>query len=108
MLIASELGFHAQARQHFEAFAATDFDLPKDVKRAATLTYFAEVCAALGDVEHAERLRELLDPYRDVVMLMSPHSACCGATRHFLGMLVGNHEGLDCGGGEFPPGVGAQ
>jgi tetratricopeptide (TPR) repeat protein len=87
MLIANELGFHAQARQHFEAFAATGFDLPGDVKRAATLTYFAEVCAVLGNAEHAARLSELLDPYQDIVMLMPPHSMCCGATSHFLGML---------------------
>ncbi len=87
MLIANELGFHAQARQHFEAFAATGFDLPEDVKRPATLTYFAEVCVVLGDVERAGRLSELLDPYRDIIMLMPPHSVCCGATSHFLGML---------------------
>ena len=88
MLIASDLGFHAQARQHFESFAAADFALPRDAKRQITLSYFAEVCAALGDARRAERLHELLYAYRDVTMMMPPHTLCTGATRHYLGMLA--------------------
>jgi tetratricopeptide (TPR) repeat protein len=88
MLIASDLGFHAQARQHFESFAATDFALPRDAKRQITLSYFAEVCVALDDVQRAERLHELLYAYRDVTMMMPPHTLCTGATRHYLGMLA--------------------
>lgn len=87
MLIASDLGFHAQARRHFENFAAADFALPGDAKRAVTLSYFTDVCVALGDAERAERLMELLHPFRDVVLLMSP-TVCCGATRHYLGTLA--------------------
>ena len=87
MLIASDLGFEAQARQHFETFAAADFALPHDTKRQITLTYFAEVCAALGDAVRARRLHELLHPYRDVTVLAPPNTLCCGATRHYLGLL---------------------
>lgn len=87
MLIASDLGFHVQARKHFEAFAAADFELPEDVKRGLTLAYFAEVCAALGDAERAERLIELLAPYRDIVLVIPPSTVCGGAARHYLGML---------------------
>jgi tetratricopeptide (TPR) repeat protein len=88
MLIASDLGFHAQARQHFERFAAADFALPQDAKRQLTLTYFAEVCAELGDARRAERLHELLHPYRDVTVLAPPNTVCCGATHHYLGLLA--------------------
>ncbi len=88
MLIASDLGFHAQARRHFEAFAAADFALPQDAKRQITLTYFAEVCAELGDAARAERLHELLQPYRDVAVMAPPSILCCGATRHYLGRLA--------------------
>jgi len=88
MLIASDLGFHVQARQHFEIFAAADFALPHDAKRLITLTYFAEVCAALGDAPRAERLHELLHPYRDVTAMAPPNTLCCGATRHYLGLLA--------------------
>ena len=88
MLIASDLGFHAQARQHFETFAAADFTLPQDSKRQLTLTYFAEVCAELGDAARSERLSELLQPYRDVTVMAPPSTLCCGATRHYLGRLA--------------------
>lgn len=88
MLIANDLGFEQQARQHFRAFAETAFELPRDAKRPITLTYFAEVCAALGDAAAAERLLELLHPYRDVAMMVPPHILCCGSTRHYLGMLA--------------------
>ena len=88
MLIASDLGFHAQARLHFDNFARTGFALPKDAKVQITLTYFAEVCAALGDAASAERLLELLHPYQDVAVVVPPHILCCGATRHYLGLLA--------------------
>jgi class 3 adenylate cyclase len=88
MLIASDLGFLAQARQHFETFANNDFALPQDAKRQLTLTYFAEVCAALGDANRAEKLYALLYPFRDVTVLAAPNTMCCGATHHFLGLLA--------------------
>lgn len=88
MLIASDLGFQQQARQHFETFAKTGFELPRDAKRLITLTYFAEVCAALGDAARAEGLLELLHPYRDVAVMVPPHVLCSGATRHYLGLLA--------------------
>jgi class 3 adenylate cyclase/tetratricopeptide (TPR) repeat protein len=87
MLIASDLGFHAQARKHFNAFAEADFAVPEDAKRLITLTYFAEVCTALGDAARAERLYDLLQRYRDVAVLAPPNTLCCGATAHYLGML---------------------
>ncbi|MBS0517292.1 MAG: AAA family ATPase [Proteobacteria bacterium] len=87
MLIASDVGFHVQARQHFEDFAATGFAVPEDAKRQITLTYFAEVCAALGDAARAERLHELLLPYRDVTVLAPPNTLCNGAMAHYLGLL---------------------
>ena len=88
MLIASDLGFHEQARTHFEALAQSDFALPMDAKRAITLTYLAEVSAALGDSRRAERLYELLLPYREVAILAAPFTLCCGAGAHYLGLLA--------------------
>jgi len=88
MLIANDLGFATQARQHFRAFAEKAFELPRDAKRPITLTYFAEVCAALGDTASAEHLLQLLHPYRDVAVIVPPHILCCGSTRHYLGMLA--------------------
>lgn len=88
MLIASDLGFHEQARTHFEAMAQSDFALPMDAKRAITLTYLAEVCATLGDSLRAEKLYELLLPYRDVAILAHLYTLCCGAGAHYLGLLA--------------------
>jgi class 3 adenylate cyclase/tetratricopeptide (TPR) repeat protein len=88
MLIASDLGFHEQARVHFEAMAQSDFALPMDAKRPITLTYLAEVCAELRDSLRAETLYEFLLPYRDVAILAAPHTLCCGAGAHYLGLLA--------------------
>jgi class 3 adenylate cyclase/tetratricopeptide (TPR) repeat protein len=95
MLIASDLGFHQQARTHFEAMARSDFALPMDAKRAITLTYLAEVCAELGDQLRAEKLYELLLPYRDVAILAPPNTLCCGAGAHYLGLLAATMSDWD-------------
>jgi class 3 adenylate cyclase len=88
MLIASDLGFLPQARQHFESFAASGFDLPDDTKRPITLSYLAEVCSALGDEVRAEKLHELLQPYCDVALMIPPNTVCFGSARHYLGLLA--------------------
>lgn len=95
MLIASDLGFHEQARAHFEAMAQSDFVLPRDAKRAITLTYLAEVCAELRDSRRAKMLYELLLPYRDVAILAAPNTLCGGAGAHYLGLLAATMSNWD-------------
>ena len=87
MLIASDLGFEAQARRSFDMMAETDFALPLDSKRAVTLAYLAEVCVKLGDGRRAEEIRELLLPHRDLAIVVPIHAICCGAAARYLGML---------------------
>jgi hypothetical protein len=87
MLIASDLGFEAQARRTFETIAETDFVLPLDSKRTVTLSYLAEVCTRLGDSRRAEQLYDRLLPYRDLTILVPTHTICCGAAARYLGML---------------------
>jgi class 3 adenylate cyclase len=87
MLIASDLGFEAQARRHFDTMAETGFALPLDSKRTVTLAYLAEVCARLGDGRRAAEIHELLLPYRDLVVIVPIHALCCGAAARYLGML---------------------
>ncbi|HYD04928.1 MAG TPA: hypothetical protein VEC60_04345, partial [Reyranella sp.] len=89
MLIAAELGFHAEARRQFETLAESDFALPIDAKRSITLSYVAETCAELGDAQRAEKLYELMWPYRDTAILAPPTTICVGAAAHYLGMLAG-------------------
>ena len=87
MLIASDLGFEAQARRHFDAMAEAGFALPLDSKRTVTLAYLAEVCARIGDARRAAEIYELLLPYRDLAVIVPIHALCCGAAARFLGML---------------------
>jgi class 3 adenylate cyclase/tetratricopeptide (TPR) repeat protein len=87
MLIASDLGFEAQARRNFDMMAEADFALPLDGKRTVTLAYLAEVCVRLGDVRRASQIRELLLPYRDLAVVVPIHALCCGAAARYLGML---------------------
>jgi hypothetical protein len=87
MLIASDLGFAAQAERSFEALAESGFALPLDSKRTVTLAYLAEVCARLGDAGRAERIHELLLPYRELAIVVPIHTICCGAAARYLGML---------------------
>jgi tetratricopeptide (TPR) repeat protein len=88
-LIASDLEFHDAARKTFEDLAAGGFAFPIDAKRTLTLSYLAEVCTRLGDVERAERLYDLLLPYRDLAVIAPVATVCCGSAARYLGMLAG-------------------
>jgi class 3 adenylate cyclase/tetratricopeptide (TPR) repeat protein len=87
-LIAADLGFTQAAQKTFGEIAAEGFALPVDAKRNITLCYLAEVCARLGDAEWAERLYELLAPYRDIAVIVPVATVCCGANARYLGMLA--------------------
>ena len=88
-MIASDLGFEPAARKAFESLAAGGFAFPIDAKRNLTLSYLAEVCTRLGDVDRAEQLYHLLLPYRDVAVVAPVATVCCGANARYLGMLAG-------------------
>jgi hypothetical protein len=88
MVIASDLGFQAQAKKAFDTMADSCFALPFDVKRTITLSYLAEVCSRLDDTANAERLYELFLPYRDLAVVVGPSTLCCGSVGRFLGMLA--------------------
>jgi tetratricopeptide (TPR) repeat protein len=94
-LIASDLGFEEPARKAFERIAATGFAFPIDATRNLTLSYLAEVCTRLGDADRAERLYELLLPYRDVALVVPVATVCCGSNARYLGMLAGVMEDWD-------------
>jgi len=89
VLIASDLGFEEEAQRIFDELAATQFDFPMDAKRNITLSYLAEICTRLGDADRAEKLYQLLLPYRDLALLVPIATVCCGATARYLGMLAG-------------------
>jgi tetratricopeptide (TPR) repeat protein len=88
MLIASDLGFEAQARRTFEQLAESGFALPIDSKRTVTLAYLAEVCTRLDDAPRAEQLYGHLLPYRDLAIVVPTYTLCCGSAARYLGMLA--------------------
>ncbi len=88
-LIASDLGFDQPARKAFEDLAAGGFSFPVDAKWSVTISYLAEVCARLGDVSRAQKLYDLLLPYRDVTIIAPVATVCCGSAARYLGMLAG-------------------
>jgi class 3 adenylate cyclase/tetratricopeptide (TPR) repeat protein len=88
MLIASDLGFIAQARRTLEWMAEFDFSIPMDNKRLITLTYLAEVGARLGEQDHIERLYALLLPYADQAVVVPASTLCIGAAGRYVGMLA--------------------
>jgi class 3 adenylate cyclase/tetratricopeptide (TPR) repeat protein len=76
------------ARQVFEQFAATGFDLPRDLGWMVCMGMLADVAGALVDVERAATLYQLLLPYADTNLVVSPGIACMGSTSRSLGVLA--------------------
>ena len=87
-LIAVDLGFTQAAQKTFIETAAEGFNIPFDAKRNITLSYLAEICTRLADDERAQRLYDLLLPYRDLAVVVPVATVCCGANARYLGMLT--------------------
>ena len=87
-LIAAELGFEEPARRRLRELAETGFEMPRDAKRSASLSYVAEVATLLGDAETAARLYELMSVYRYMTITAGIVTVCYGAASRYLGMLA--------------------
>jgi class 3 adenylate cyclase/tetratricopeptide (TPR) repeat protein len=87
-LIAADLRFDEAARRRLRELAETDFEMPFDAKRSASLSYVAEVAAMLGDSNAAERLYELMSVYRHMTITAGIVTVCYGAASRYLGMLA--------------------
>lgn len=88
-LIYSEIGQREQARVEFERLASDDFGvIPHDSLWQTCLTYLAEVCDELQDVERAQVLYGLLLPYAEQTVVVGNAVVCLGAASRFLGQLA--------------------
>jgi tetratricopeptide (TPR) repeat protein len=76
------------ARHEFEQFAATGFDLPRDLGWMVCMGMLADVCGAVGDAPRAATLYDLFAPYADTNLVVSPGIACMGSTSRSLGVLA--------------------
>jgi hypothetical protein len=106
-LIASDLGFKDAAQRMLSQLAESGFAFPADAKRSTTLAYLAEVCASVRYQAHAERLYELLLPYRDLTITAGIATACYGSAGRHLG-LRRCHRCVGSGGGPFRGGAGHE
>jgi class 3 adenylate cyclase/tetratricopeptide (TPR) repeat protein len=87
-LIAAELGFKPQAQRLLDELGDTGFTLPMDAMRSTTLSYLADVCAALDDGISARALYDLLEPYRHMTVTAGVVTVCYGSAGRFLGTLA--------------------
>jgi tetratricopeptide (TPR) repeat protein len=87
-LVATELGFKPQAQKMLDELRQTDFTFPMDAKRSTTLSYLADVCAALEDERCARALYDLLEPYRHMTVTAGIVTVCYGSAGRFLGALA--------------------
>lgn len=87
-LVATELGFKPQAQKMLDELRQTDFAFPMDAKRSTTLSYLADVCAALEDERCARALYDLLKPYRHMTVMAGIVTVCYGSAGRFLGALA--------------------
>ncbi len=87
-LVLAELGREEEARRELEHLAAHDFDdIPRDGLWLVAMALLSELCARLGEHDHARRLYELLVPYegRNVVAM---GAAYLGPVARYLGLLA--------------------
>jgi DNA-binding SARP family transcriptional activator len=84
----SQLGCTTNAQQELDRLAARDFaDLEVGTEWHFGANLLAEVCARLGDTQHAARLYEALTPYGDYNVMAHPEFSL-GAAARYLGMLA--------------------
>jgi tetratricopeptide (TPR) repeat protein len=95
-LVCSEIGDAQRARVEFEQLAADDFAaLPHDSLWLTSLSYLADVCAFLGDVERAEILQRLLLPYAEQTVVVGNSITCNGAVSRNLARLAAARRAWD-------------
>jgi len=85
----AERGDLDRARVEFDRLAAADFtDLPRDYMHLTVLADLSEVCSALGDMQRAAILYDLLAPYADRFIVVGYGIAGLGSASRPLGLLA--------------------
>ncbi len=87
-LIAAELGYKDPAERILNELAENGFDLPLDAMYSTTLSYLSDICVAVGNVDHAQTLYDLLVPYKDLTITAGATTVCTGAAARRLGNLA--------------------
>jgi len=83
-----DTGRHDEAREVLAGMAAEFSAVPPDGDWMITFALLADVAADLQDVVHAERLYEVLEPYRDSNVVIGHGAVCFGSVARYLGRLA--------------------
>jgi tetratricopeptide (TPR) repeat protein len=98
----SHLGRTDDARDAFEALAASDFTaLPRDGQWLVSVVLLADACAFLGDAARADTLYDMLLPYAGRNVVAGFGLACSGSASRHLGLLATTMGRLDAAAAHF-------
>ncbi len=86
-LIAAELGYTDAADRILNELAETGFKLPHDAMYSTTLSYLADICAAVENLGHAEVVFDLLKPYEHLTITAGATTVCAGSAARRMGNL---------------------
>jgi DNA-binding CsgD family transcriptional regulator/tetratricopeptide (TPR) repeat protein len=84
----AELGMTQEARAELAVIRAEGLDSLRPSLWLASLTYLADVCAAVADAEMAELVYAELLPHSGSSVMIGHAVACYGAADRYLGMLA--------------------
>jgi tetratricopeptide (TPR) repeat protein len=98
--VLAQLGRTEDAREAFEALAATDFEVHVEMQWLVSLTLISEPCRYLRDAGRAERLYEALRPYARH-NATTPPELCLGSVSRGLGILAATMSNWDAATGHF-------
>ncbi|MGH2600455.1 MAG: helix-turn-helix domain-containing protein, partial [Dehalococcoidia bacterium] len=94
-LLCCDLGHEAEARALFETLSADDFAAQSRWPWGPVPVWLVEICASLGDRDHAAVLYDMFLPYAGRVLVFEVAVLCYGAAAHYLGMLAATMERWD-------------
>lgn len=87
-VIAAELGYKEPAEKILNEMAELGFATVPDAMYSTTLSYLADICGAVENIDHAQRLFDLLAPYEDLTITAGATTVCAGAGARRLGNLA--------------------
>jgi hypothetical protein len=85
----------ADCRAQYDSTRKSGFALPEDLLWQASMAFFSEVCAELGDKEGAGLLYERFSVFAGRFVVIGYGIACLGSADRYLGLLcatLGQHE----------------
>jgi DNA-binding CsgD family transcriptional regulator/tetratricopeptide (TPR) repeat protein len=87
--VLAELGMEEEARRELARVRANGLDELRASLWLASLTYLADACAALRDVDTAAEVYDRFLPYAGSNVMVGHLVSCYGAADRYLGMLAG-------------------